>query len=79
MDATTSWVNRFTKISVGGSEHPAFTDTMFGETFFYDSHPPERVIEILDSLGFERLVAEFLNPPTSGRDKVRFAIVAAKR
>lgn len=52
---------------------------MFGETFFYDSHPPERVIEILDSLGFERLVAEFLNPPTSGRDKGRFAIVAGKR
>ena len=66
-------------ITVGGSENPAFTDTMFGETFFYDSHPPERVLEILDALGFDRLVAEFLNPPTPGRDKGRFAIVAAKR
>lgn len=65
-------------LSVGGSEHPAFTDTMFGETFFYDSHPPERVVEILGSLGFEMLVAEFLNPPTAGRDKGRFAIVAQK-
>ncbi len=65
-------------LSVGGSEHPAFTDTMFGETFFYDSHPPEWVVEILGSLGFEMLVAEFLNPPTSGRDKGRFAIVARK-
>ncbi len=66
-------------LSVGGSEHPAFTDTMFGETFFYDSHPPERVLEILGVLGFEPLVAEFLDLPTSGRDKGRFAIVAAKR
>jgi SAM-dependent methyltransferase len=66
-------------LSVGGSEHPAFTDTMFGETFFYDSHPPERVLKILNALGFEPLVAEFMDLPTSGRDKGRFAIVAAKR
>lgn len=66
-------------LSVGGSEHPAFTDTMFGETFFYDSHPPERVLEILSVLAFELLVAEFLDLPTSGRDKGRFAIVARKR
>lgn len=66
-------------LSVGGSEHPAFTDTMFGETFSYDSHPPEMVVEILGSLGFEILVAEYLNRPTSGRDKGRFAIVAVKR
>jgi SAM-dependent methyltransferase len=66
-------------LSVGGSEHPAFTDTMLGETFFYDSHQPERVVEILGSLGFEMLVAEFLDLPTSGRDKGRFAIVASKR
>jgi SAM-dependent methyltransferase len=66
-------------LSVGGSEHQAFTDTMLGETFFYDSHQPERVVEILGSLGFEMLVAEFLDLPTSGRDKGRFAIVASKR
>ncbi len=65
-------------LTVGGSEHPAFTDTMFGETFFYDSHPPERVVEILSAQGFEMLVAEFIDPPTSGRDKGRFAIVATK-
>ena len=27
-------------VTFGGSDHPAFTDTMFGATFFYDSHPP---------------------------------------
>jgi SAM-dependent methyltransferase len=63
-------------ITVGGSDHPAFTDAMFGERFFYDSHPPDRALAILDELGFEPLISEFMNPPTSGRDKGRYAIVA---
>jgi SAM-dependent methyltransferase len=66
-------------ITVGGSEHPAFTDTMFGETFFYDSHSPDRVIAILGELGFEPVIAEFMNEPTSGRDKGRYAIVGERR
>jgi len=66
-------------LTVGGSDHPAFTDTMFGERFFYDSHPPEVVLGILRALGFEPLIAEFMNAPTSGRDKGRFAIVARKQ
>ncbi|MBL8528996.1 MAG: class I SAM-dependent methyltransferase [Burkholderiales bacterium] len=64
--------------TVGGSEHPAFTDTMFGETFFYDSHSPDRVLVLLGELGFAPLVAEFMNAPTSGRDKGRYAIVAQR-
>lgn len=63
-------------ITVGGSAHPPFTDTMFGEPFFYDSDPPERVLATLGRLGFEPLVAEFMNRPTSDRDKGRYAIVA---
>lgn len=65
-------------LTVGGSkhQHPAFTDTMFGETFFYDSFPPEKVMSMLGELGFRPLVAEFMNEPTSGRDKGRYAIVA---
>lgn len=63
-------------LTVGGSEHPAFTDTMFGETFFYDSFPPEKVMSMLGELGFRPLVAEFMNEPSSGRDKGRYAIVA---
>ncbi len=65
-------------ITVGGSEHPPFTDTMFGETFFYDSFPPERVLELLAGCGFVTVRAEFLNEPTSGRDKGRYAILARK-
>jgi 2-polyprenyl-3-methyl-5-hydroxy-6-metoxy-1,4-benzoquinol methylase len=63
-------------VTVGGSEHPAFTDTMFGKTFFYDSHAPEEALVLLALEGFTPLLTEFLNPPTSGRDKGRYAILA---
>jgi hypothetical protein len=65
-------------LTPGGSAHPAFTDTMFDHEFFYDSYPPERLSALLDSLGFEILVNEFMNLPTSGRDKGRIAVVARK-
>ena len=63
-------------LTVGGSEHPAFTDTMFGETFFYDSHPPEMVLDLLQRSGFKILMSDFINQPTDGRDKGRYGIVA---
>lgn len=62
----------------GGSDHPAFTDTMFGETFFYDSHPPETELALIGEGGFRPIVAEFMNLPTSGRDKGRYAVVAER-
>lgn len=65
-------------LTAGGSAHPAFTDTMFDHEFFYDSHPPERLATLLRELGFEIMVNEFTNLPTSGRDKGRIAIVARK-
>jgi len=63
-------------LTAGGSDHPPFTDTMFGRTFFYDSPPPHEVLAMLASVGFEPMVSELMNPPTSGRDKGRLAIVA---
>lgn len=66
-------------LTIGGSEHPAFTDTMFGQEFFYDSFPPPQVLRMLDGLGLVVLVGEFMNERASGRDKGRYAIVAAKR
>lgn len=65
-------------LTAGGSANPPFTDTMFGREFFYDSHSPERLAELLCALGFEMVVYEFMNLPTSGRDKGRIAIVARK-
>lgn len=66
-------------LTVGGSDHPPFTDTMFGQTFFYDSHPPSAVIHILKSLDAGIEHAEFINLPTTGRDKGRYGIVAIAR
>jgi SAM-dependent methyltransferase len=66
-------------LTAGGSEHPAFTDSMFGHTFFYDSHPPATLLTLLDAAGFKPIIHEFMNPPTSGRDKGRVAVVAEKR
>ena len=65
-------------LTVGGSDHPAFTDTMFGHQFFYDSHAPQRVLDMLGEIGFDVLVGEFTNEPTGGRDKGRYAVVARK-
>ncbi len=62
-------------LTFGGSDHPAFTDTMFGETFFYDSHPPEVELNLLRAAGFEFLISEFTNVPTGGRDKGQYAVV----
>lgn len=66
-------------LTVGGSDHPPFTDTMFAREFFYDSHPPQVVLELLRELGLEVTHREFLDLPTPGRDKGRFAIVARAR
>lgn len=64
--------------TVGGSEHPAFTDTMFSHEFFYDSHPPEVALALLARVGLEPEHHEFLNVPTSGRDKGRYGIIARR-
>lgn len=65
-------------LTVGGSAHPAFTDTMFGRTFSYDSHPPAEVLTMLAGAGFRVRIAEFMNRPTGGRDRGRYAVVAEK-
>ena len=63
-------------LTAGGSDHPAFTDTMFERTFFYDSHPPEALLAILNGLGLSIEIEELINPPTDGRDKGRLAVLA---
>lgn len=62
-------------LTAGGSEHPAFTDEMFGQRFFYDSHAPDQTVALLADAGFIVEIMEFLNPPTSGRDKGRIALL----
>lgn len=65
-------------LTVGGSEHPAFIDFMFEHEFFYDSFPPQTVLQMLKEIGLDILLGEFMNVPALERDKGRYAIVARK-
>lgn len=64
-------------LTAGGSDHPAFIDTMFDRSFFYDSHPPSVTITLLEQAGFRVEHQEYLNYPDGARDKGRIAVVAA--
>lgn len=67
-------------LTVGGSAHAPFTDSMYGREFFYDSHPPEESEDLLRGLGLVVELGEFLNrpDPDGGRDKGRCAILARR-
>jgi len=65
-------------LTAGGSENAAFTDTMFDRTFFYDSHSPDTMLALLQTVGFRIVHHAFLDRPTTGRDKGRLAIVASR-
>lgn len=56
-----------------------FTDSMFGHDFFYDSLSPQQMVALLEAVGFDILRAETCNPPDGGRDKGKWATVAAKK
>jgi cyclopropane fatty-acyl-phospholipid synthase-like methyltransferase len=45
-------------LTVGGSAHPPFTNRMFGERFFYDSHPPAETEQVLEALANWRMHTE---------------------
>jgi cyclopropane fatty-acyl-phospholipid synthase-like methyltransferase len=64
-------------LTLGGSDHPAFVDEMFGHSFFYDSFPPEQFAALMQTTGYRIVHQSFLNFPDGGRDKGRVALVAA--
>jgi cyclopropane fatty-acyl-phospholipid synthase-like methyltransferase len=68
-------------ISSGGAvddERPGFTDTMFGQEFFYDSLSPKRMVAMIEQTGFDIVVAEMCDQPDGNRDKGKWATVAAR-
>lgn len=65
-------------LTAGGSDHPAFTDTMFDRPFFYDSHPPAVTMTLLEQAGFRVEHQEYLDQPSGARDKGRIAVVAGR-
>ena len=67
-------------VSSGGVVEPegdGFTDTMFGHEFYYDSLPPEQMLALLDQAGFDIVIAEMCDVPDGGRNKGKWATVAA--
>ena len=62
-------------LSSGGSEDTGFTSEMFGETFFYSSWAPQKVVELLATAGFVVEVCEVDQPESRGH----VAIVARRK
>ncbi len=65
-------------LTSGGSANEAFVDHMFDQPFFYDSHPPEVLRELLLTQGTRILVEELLDLPDGERNKGRCAFVVEK-
>jgi len=65
-------------LTVGGSAHPAFTDFMYGEEFYYDSNAPEQTETFIRQSGCRLVIAEYMNMPDGDKNKGRYAIVAEK-
>lgn len=65
-------------VSSGGSEHPPFTDQMFGVDFSYDAHGPDTFIQICRDVGFSVAEHAILNEPDGGRDKGRIGLVLTR-
>lgn len=65
--------------TTGGSDHLAFTDSMFGEKFFYDAYPPEQTITLIEEAGFRIITAELIEKPDGNRNKGRLVVIAEKR
>lgn len=56
-----------------------FTDAMFGHKFYYDSLPPELLLSVLGEAGFEIVVTEMCDQPDGGRNRGKWATVAARK
>lgn len=55
-----------------------FTDTMFGYEFYYDSLPPDRLLELLQEIGFRIILGEMCDPPDGGRNRGKWATIAVR-
>ena len=68
-------------LSSGGVVDPdghGFTDTMFGEEFYYDSLPPDALLALLEATGFDVVLAEMCDLPDGGRNLGKWATIAER-
>lgn len=56
-----------------------FTDTMFGQEFFYDSLSPDDLLALLRENGFEIVLAEMCDLPDGGRGRGKWATLARQK
>jgi len=54
-----------------------FSDTMFDRVFYYDSLPPETLVQLLEDLGFRVALIEMCELPDGGRNKGKLATIAS--
>ncbi len=69
-------------LSSGGVVDPdgrGFTDTMFGQEFYYDSLPPDALLALLEATGFDVVLAEMCDLPDGGRNRGKWATIAERR
>jgi cyclopropane fatty-acyl-phospholipid synthase-like methyltransferase len=68
-------------LSSGGlvpSDGEGFTDTMFGHEFYYDSLPPDTLVDTLTRTGFDIVLTEMCDQPDGGRNKGKWATIASR-
>lgn len=67
-------------VSSGGRvDRPeGFTGTMFGETFYYDSLPPDEMLAAVRAAGFAVLVGEMCEPAGDGDNRGKWATLAER-
>jgi hypothetical protein len=59
-------------VSSGGmvdEKGSGFTDSMFGEEFFYDSLSPNQMVTMIRLTGFDIVLGEMCDQPAGGREK----------
>jgi SAM-dependent methyltransferase len=69
-------------VSSGGlvdEKGSGFTDSMFGQEFFYDSLSPDQMVMMVRQTGFDIVLAEMCDQPTGGRDKGKWATIATRK
>ena len=56
-----------------------FTDTMFGQEFYYDSLSPADMTQLVLDTGFDLVVSEMCDQPDGGRNRGKWATIADRR
>jgi SAM-dependent methyltransferase len=55
-----------------------FSDVMFDRVFYYDSLPPETLVQLLEDIGFRLVLSEMCELPDGARNKGKLATIASR-